>query len=121
MTIAEAITNLGSVKPHQYGEDVLIRWLSDLDGLIFEEVMKGREGAPESFTRYTDDMGAELLVPEPYADIYIRYMAAQVDFYNAEYDRYNNSMLMFNTMYTAFADWYNRNHMANNPTRIKLC
>lgn len=120
MTIADAIEKIDSVKPHQYSEDTLIGWLSDIDGIIFEEIMKGRNGAPDSFTAYGDDRNKELLVPEPYTNLYILYMAAQIDYFNAEYDRFNNSMMMFNTVYNTFADWYNRNHTKNNPKRITI-
>ena len=57
------------------------------------------------------DMDTVLMVPEPYSDVYVKYLAAQIDYHNAEFARYNNSMVMYNMALTAFADWYNRTHM----------
>ena len=38
-------------------------------------------------------------------------MEAQVDYYNGEYEKYNNSMDMFNTAYNGYKNYYNRTHM----------
>lgn len=112
MKILEAITQLQGIKPNQYDDETHIRWLSDLDGLIFNEIIRWHEGADEvpHGPYSTDDLDTELLVQEPYSDVYIKYLAAQVDFFNAEMARYNNSMVMFNVALSTYADWYNRTH-----------
>ncbi|MPN04852.1 hypothetical protein SDC9_152100 [bioreactor metagenome] len=65
----------------------------------------------------TNDMDAVLMVTEPYADVYIKWLFAQIDFHNAEYTRYNNSMIMYNAALSAYADAYNRSHM---PTQTSF-
>lgn len=50
------------------------------------------------------------MVPNPYDDLYIKYLMAQVDYHNAELARYNNSMVMYNIALSDFANWYNRSH-----------
>lgn len=120
MKILEAITQLQSVKPNQYDDETHIRWLSDLDGLIFNEIIRWHEGTDEvKHGPYsTEDLDTELMVQEPYADVYIKYLAAQVDFFNAEVARYNNSMIMFNVALSTYADWYNRTHQPKQDSHI---
>ena len=113
MTIQQAIQSCDSLKPNQYTEDDKIRWLSNLDGLIFCEIIGSYEEEEEkTFSGYTNTTpkDTELLVQDPYSDVYIKYLFAQIDFNNAEYTRYNNSMMMYNMAYIAFADYYNREH-----------
>jgi hypothetical protein len=42
----EAITEANELSPNQYGNDLKLRWLKDLDGRIWRELMERRE-APE--------------------------------------------------------------------------
>lgn len=64
------------------------------------------------------DMDTVLLVPEPYSNLYVKYLAAQVDYFNGELARYDNSMTLFNAALSAFADWYNRNNMPRQDNYI---
>jgi hypothetical protein len=43
--------------------------------------------------------------------MYIRWLESQIDYYNGEIARYNNSMMMFQTAYDAYQRYYNRSHM----------
>ena len=58
-----------------------------------------------------------LLVEEPYAEMYIHYMAAQIDLGNAEIGKYNNDKSLFNNAYLTYSDYYTRTHMP--LTRIR--
>ena len=114
MTVMDAITQLQAIKPNQYDDETVIRWLSDLDGMLYREVVRDHENSEDIAHGPYDpeaDMDTELMVQAPYSDIYIKYLSAQVDFNNAEYQRFNNSMVMFNMAFMAFADWYNRNNL----------
>lgn len=114
MRIKEAISELRSLKPNQYSDDTLLRWLSDLDGQIYEDVLKNTEDAPSHpFLPYKveRDMERELLAAFPHDGLYVHYLAAHIDYHNGEYDRYNNGMVMFNVAYQAYADAWTRNHM----------
>ena len=114
MTIIEAINRVDTIKPNSYGQTEKIRWLSDIDGIIKNEIFDTHEGGENiSFSGYTEDTALDtvLLVPAPYDDIYIHYMEMRIDYANNEYGKYNNSMVMYNTAYSAFERYYNRNHM----------
>jgi len=112
MTINEAITRADRVKPNQYETAEKVRWLSTLDGKIRREMMAWHEGADGPFAAYDPDgdLDVPLLVPEPYDELYMHWLFAQVDYHNNEIDRFNNCMVMFNMAYATFADWYNRTH-----------
>lgn len=113
MKISEAIAQLRSIKENQYDDETLVRWLSDVEGRIYEEVIKWHEDTDDiAHGPYSPDgdMDTALMVPNPYDDLYIKYLMAQVDYHNAELARYNNSMVMYNIALSDFANWYNRSH-----------
>ena len=87
-----------------------LRWLSILDGKIYEEVLRPRETEPKGFTEYVNG-NEELLVPFPYGDdVYLNYLQAMVALENAETQRYNKRLQFFNNAYAEYQNWYNRNH-----------
>lgn len=65
------------------------------------------------------DMDRVLIAPEPYSNLYVKYLAAQVDYYNGEIPRYKNSMARFNEALDMYAAWYNRNHMPRQDNFIR--
>ena len=114
MTIIEAIKRNDALKHNTYTQSEKVDWLSRLDAMVKKFVIDTHEGAEEvTFTGYDDgtDLNTELLVPEPFDEVYLWWMEAQIDYHNGEYGRYNNSMEMFNTSFNAYKNYYNRTHM----------
>lgn len=114
MKIIEAINGIDSLKHNTYTESDKVAWLSRLDSMVKKHIIDTHEGADEvTFTGYDDstDLQTELLVPAPYDEVYLRWMEAQIDYHNGEYDRYNNAIEMFHTAYEGYQNYYNRNHM----------
>lgn len=114
MTLIEAINRLDSLKPNGYTQSEKVAWLSDLDGMIKNQVIDTHEGSDEVvFKEYTDDtpLDTELIVKSPYDDLYIHWMESKIDYANGEYVKYNNSITRYNDIYQAFANDYNRQHM----------
>ena len=113
MTIGEAINRLDLLKHNTYTQSDKIRWLSKLDLMVKKQIIDTHEGAvASSFTGYTDDtdINTKLLVPAPYDEVYLRWLEAQIDYHNGEYDKYSNAIIMFNTEFEAYAAYYNQNH-----------
>lgn len=113
MTISEAINKIDALKFNTYTQAEKVSWLSTLDGLIKNEIVNMHEGAEEvEFTGYGESTPTDtvLIAPFPYDDMYIKWLEAQIDYTNAEYDKYDNSKLAFNTLYSAFYNWYTRTH-----------
>lgn len=114
MTITEAITQIDTIKPNAYSPNEKISWLSRLDGMVKRLIIDTHEGGENIvFDGYDSetDLDTELLVSAPFDDIYLRWMEAQIDYANAEFPKYNNSILMFNAAFEMFSNHYNRNHM----------
>ena len=115
MTIAHAIARYDTLYPNVFPYAEKLRWLSVLDGQIFQDVIAAYpENAGMTFDGYeiATDKQTELLTPFPHDDIYIKYLAAQGDKVNGDAARYVNSAAVFNAAYSEFAAWYNRAHTA---------
>lgn len=113
MTLMEAISRVDNIKPNRYTQVEKVKWLSTLDGIIKAEIIDTHEGGEGvTFAAYDDvtDLMKELLVPAPYDEMYIRWLEAQIDYANGEYGKYNNSITMYNTAYSAYEKYYNRIH-----------
>ena len=114
MKIIEAINAIDALKPNGFSQMEKIRWLSTLDGIIKKEILDVHEGGEEaSFVPYDETTAADtqLLASEPYGpDLYVKYLENQIDYYNGETEKYNNSLLMYQSAYLAFARWYSRSH-----------
>ena len=114
MTIAQALETVNTLKPNQYSDSQKVSWLSQLDGKIYAELFATHEGAPESFTPYTDETDKEmnLLVGFPYdQDIYNYYLQSMIDRENGEVAKFNQSGALFNNAYMEFTAQYNRTHV----------
>ena len=114
MTISEALARAKAVKPNTYSDTDMIRWLSTLDGFIKEHIIDTHEGGDDIvFNGYDENtsLATELIVPAPHDHIYVHWLEAQIDYANDEYDRYENTMGMYNTAYDNFKNYYNRTHM----------
>ena len=120
MTIIEALNKIDVIKPNNYTQAEKIKWLSNLDGIIKAEIIDTHEGGQGiTFNGYDYDVAVdtEMLVPYPYDDLYIKWLESQIDYHNAEYGKYNNSVVAYNSAYSAFERYYNRH---NKPKQTKL-
>lgn len=119
MTINEVLTEVNELKPNVYDDEIMIRWISVLEGKIVDEIIKTHalDGIVD-FNGYTiEDLDKELIVPNTYADVYKYYIFAMMDANNQEASRYASSMALFNSAYKDFASYYNRN---NRPIGYQL-
>ena len=57
----------------------------------------------------------ELLIPEPYDDVYMYYIDQRIAYNNNDTRRYNAASTSFNNAYITYQQWYNRNHRARQP------
>lgn len=114
MKIIEAIDRIDGLKHNTYSYNEKVAWLSRLDSMVKRLIIDTHEGGEEvTFEGYNDntDILTELLVPAPFDEMYIRWLEAQIDYANGEYGKYNNSILMYQTAYDGYSNYYNRNHM----------
>ena len=114
MTLIECINRINILKPNTYSQEEKIHWLSTIDGIIKREIIDTHEGADDVVFNGYDEftpLTTELLVPDPYDEIYLRWLEAQIDYANGEYARYNNVVRAYNDAYSAYFKYYNKQHM----------
>ncbi len=114
MKIIEAINRLDALKANTYNQPEKIEWLSRVDSMVKKQIIDTHEGGDTvSFTGYNEDTDhqTELLVPAPFDELYLRFMEAQIDYHNHEYEGYNNAIMLFNTAFQTYADHYNQRNM----------
>lgn len=114
MKIAEAIARLDELKHNTYSYSQKVDWLSRLDAMIKKHIIDTHKGGEAvTFTGYTPETDPQtvLLAPEPFDEMYLRWMEAQIDYHNGEYGRYNQSIQMFKAEYNGYERWYNRGNM----------
>lgn len=114
MKVIDAIGRLDDAKPNTYTQEQKIDWLSKLDLMIKKHIIETHEGGDGiTFNGYDhdSDTDTELLAPPPFDELYVRWLEAQVDFANGEYNKYNASIALFNTEWRAYEDYYHRTHM----------
>ncbi len=111
MTIQNVIARVDELEPNQYSEQMKMDWLTELDGKIWEEVIRTHEDPPrESFEPYSSAT-SELLVGFPYAaDLYCWFLQARIAAENAEAAKYMQMGAMYNDALQNWTDWYNRTH-----------
>lgn len=109
MTLREVIERVDEIKPNAFSEDTKTMWLNECEGMVQTEVLLF---ASEDILVYDfdADKDAELLVKPPHDKLYWVYLAAMIDFANGEYNKYQNTMQMFNNSFNEFMGWYARTY-----------
>ena len=100
-----------------------ISLVSTLDGVVFTEIIKRHIDPPvKHFEGYkTDTSGeVELLVPEPYAELYLRRLEAECDYRCGEIERYEASRALFNGIWESFLAYWRREHRPIGVKKWKL-
>ncbi len=113
MTVSQAIDRTDRLKPNSYAYADKLLWLNQLDGTIKKEIIDSHEGGTsDQFVLYTEDRDPDrvLLAEPPFDEMYIHYLSAQIDYTNGEYERFNNANRMFESVWSAFRNAYNRTH-----------
>ena len=126
MTISEAIHAALMQRGTETKREVLVRWLSTLDGQIFEQVVRRYERDPQypsdrpTYDNDTDLDGQQLMISHPYDELYPTYLIMRIDLNHADFDRYNNDLMLYNQQYKAWANNYNQTHRWMHRTDIRF-
>ena len=101
MKIREAIETVDRLLPNQYETPDKVRWLSELDGIVYRDIIctHEHEKEPEPFTGYGEDVDLEtqLLIPWPYDEIYRWYLGMKICDANGETTKYANEAAKYNS------------------------
>lgn len=108
MKISELIALIDTVKPNAYPADLKVAWLNEVEGMVWTDIMllSPLEFKAYSYNANTGEGDSDLLVAIPHSKLYNVYLAAMIDFYNGEYDRYHNTITLFNAYFSEFSRWY---------------
>ena len=121
MTLQQALDRIDQGKPNSVERDTKIEWLSEIEGLVHQEILMRHWHTPEEavIPHYDADTdpGTKMLVPDIYASLYIYWVMSKIDLENMENDKYNNDRTLFNSAYDTFSDYWTRTHMPIQRTR----
>lgn len=107
MTIREIIERVDETKPNSFQEKIKLAWISELEGKIAADVfLMCIDDIRQLQYTYPDDMDSEPLVTYPHEEIYVYWLEAKIDYANGEYNKYQNSMEMYNEHYGNFVRWF---------------
>lgn len=123
MTIQEAISRIDTIMPNGYSKAEKIRWLSELDGKIIREIINVSEfGKDVMFRPYDEDTdeNKSLIVEAPYDEMYIKWLESQIEYANGEYNKYNNSITLFNSTLMTYSNLFNKKHIAQQKANFKF-
>ena len=123
MTIKDCIDIVDNNKPNTYTIKEKVMWLSFIEGIIIDEVLKtheGYDGRYDDFEGYSEEkLSVTLIVPSPYDRLYTQYLKMKIDEENGETARYNNSAALYNSYITEYKKHYNKTHMPLNTANRK--
>ena len=105
MTLAEAIAKADEIKPNAFGSQTKTAWINEVEGLVQTQVLLLRADAVITYDT-EKDANTELLVNPPHDKLYPAYLTAMIDFANGEYNRYQNTVQMFNAHFNEFMRWF---------------
>ncbi len=108
MKISELLAFVDAIKPNAFPASAKVAWLNEVEGMVWTDVMllAPMEFKPYAYDDASGEGDAELLVAPPHNKLYNVYICAMIDFANGEYDKYQNSITLFNSHFGEFMRWY---------------
>ena len=96
MTVNDLISDITSLRGQQYGTDMIMGWINEIEGQVIEEVINRAEGYNLEFIpmEYEKDQDKKLSIPDRFKDVYVNYMLSKIDYHNEETERYNNDVVL---------------------------
>lgn len=115
MTIQEAISQVDEMKPNMMSAELKMKYLTEIEQLIHAEIVLKHAHPAEwnekpKYTTATDKLTV-LRVPDPYSDVYVKYIISQIDIQNQEDGRYAVDRAQFESAYNTMSDWWTRTYM----------
>ena len=109
MKLSEVIARVDEIKPNAFTNEAKTAWLNEVEGMVQTEVFLW---ATEQIIvyDYEKNKDTELLVQPPHDKLYWAYLTAMIDFANGEYNKYQNTMQMFNSFFSEFMRWFATNY-----------
>lgn len=105
MTALDAISWVDGKKHNVYSQEDKLFWLGQVEKMAAQ--LHSRCSLP---TAQEEAVTPEtvLMIPAPFDDLYLRYLEAQMDYTNQEYQKYNNAMALFAALWQDYANQVRR-------------
>lgn len=110
MTVKEAVEKTDALFPNVLPFLKKAAWLKELDMKVYSELLSFYEGQEKNAPSENYSPDTELLIKEPFSEIYIRYLCLQNDIVNGDTAGYKNNAALFNSAYLSFMNHFNRTH-----------
>jgi len=107
--LCDVINRVDSIKPNAFSEQNKTDWLNEVEGAVQIEVQLLDIEDVVQYT-YATDKNKTLIVPAPFDKLYWVYLSAMIDFANGEYDKYSNTMAVYNGYWGEYMRWYAENY-----------
>ena len=99
MTVQDCIDYVDSIEPNAYKNTQKAAWINECEGKVYTQLFLVQ---PYEFKAVSQS----LALPAPYDRMYSRYLQAMIHYANGEYNRYQNSMAMFNEVWAETNRWF---------------
>lgn len=104
MKISKAIRLADELKANALSAELKLQFINECEGMVQSEIMML---SSSDITVYEmDNLDDELIAKPPHDKIYIAYLAAMIDYANNEYNKYANTISVFQSYYNEFHKWY---------------
>ncbi|WP_297232229.1 hypothetical protein [uncultured Flavonifractor sp.] len=111
MRVMDAIAQADELKPNGFSPEIKLAWLNALEGRLAADVfLMSPAGLSELRYAFPGDEYTAMLVKPPHDDLYVHWLEAKIDYANGEYNKYQNSMQVFNECYGNFVRWFARTY-----------
>lgn len=134
MTVAGIIQQYNAERPNSIDDELKVGWLRKVEQMIISEVITQHEHDLEdtselslnvvgsvlyiekagNLTEHIASFGmdTELLVPEPYDDLYLFYLDQRIAYNNNDSRRYNAAVTQYNNALLTYQQYFNRSYKA---------
>lgn len=106
MKLREVIELADDLKPNAFSVRAKVFWLDRLEGTYATEIFLMAPAEQAQLRLTQEDMERELLIDPPYDDLYLLWLEAKIDEANGEYNKYENSMRIYNARLGSFLGWF---------------
>ena len=105
MTIKQIIDIVDQIKPNVFDPEIKCMWINEVEGYV-QTYVHLLSSADVITYDYATDADTELLVPPPHNGVYWTYLTAMIDFANGEYNKYQNTITLYNSYMAEYQRWY---------------
>ena len=88
MTVNDLISDITSLRGQQYGTDMIMGWINEIEGQVIEEVINRSEGYDLEFIPMEyEKTRIKISIPDRFKDVYVNYLLSKIDYHNEETER----------------------------------